>query len=403
MKKTILILTGLILAGIVSASYSKQERDSLIIISSADSLAIGVSGDSSVFYTDVAKFKFNEDIHSDSVIRARSFKVDTTLNEDLEKGQIGWSASDDTPLIGLGGGVNGNVFEEQLLTVRNNSGATIGDFKVVYQTGQTGLKPTIDTASVSTYAKAFMIGVATQDIINNANGRVNTKGIVRDVNTSALTEGLRGFLDVEGNLTEDSTRNGLIVSVGKTLVSNPSNGAFMVDIKEPLCNDSNLTTPFTTIAPSCNAVRKFKDSNIAYGGLHVHDNSTPQSVATGAVYTKMTAFADQELTYNATSEADSVTVDVQGAYLVNGSFSLTSGTNNVITFGTVFVNGVEQDNVHFQRKIATGTDVGSCSISGIVYMNAGDYIDFRMRHDNGAAVDITLSYANLTVTLLRKY
>lgn len=140
----------------------------------------------------------------------------------------------------------------------------------------------------------------------------------------------------------------------------------------------------------------------AYGGIHVHDASTAQSIAQGTTYIKVTAFTDNNPSKHVTSDAanDKITFLFSGTYLISGSFSFMTGTNNVEVKGSAFLEDVEQDSVHFTRKIGTAGDVGSASFVGILTVTAGDDLDFRVRHDYAGAVNLTFSYANLSVAYL---
>lgn len=137
----------------------------------------------------------------------------------------------------------------------------------------------------------------------------------------------------------------------------------------------------------------------AYGGIHVHGNATAQSIPTGATYTKVINFADNDPSANTTPDAtnNKITANKTGVYRVEGSFSFLSGTNGIVSFGSVFLAGVEVESLHFSRKIGVAGDVGNASISGLINITAGQEIDFRVRHDNAGAVNLTFSYMNLNL------
>lgn len=178
------------------------------------------------------------------------------------------------------------------------------------------------------------------------------------------------------------------IDIDSTLIFyEPKTGEIAITIK----NDSVLFRKPTNLV------------QYAYGGIYVEDGVTSQNVPTGATYTKMTAFTTSETNYNVTSEADSLVVLVSGMYKIEGSFSLSSGTANVNTYGAAFKNNTELGNIHFERKIGAASDVGACSFSGKVYLTAGDRISFRMRTDDAGTVAITIHYANLGINLMRAY
>jgi hypothetical protein len=137
----------------------------------------------------------------------------------------------------------------------------------------------------------------------------------------------------------------------------------------------------------------------AYAGIHVHDASTAQSIPTGATYTKLIAFTNNSVSFGAVADAanDLITINTAGVYKIDSSFSMSSGTNNVTFFFTLFSNDVEIDSIHFTRKISTAVDVGSASFSGLISIPAVPVnLDVRVRHNNVGAINLTVSYANFS-------
>ena len=138
---------------------------------------------------------------------------------------------------------------------------------------------------------------------------------------------------------------------------------------------------------------------IAYAGIHVHGNSTAQSIANGASYVKVINFADNGPSRNCTPDAanDQIAIGSAGVYRIEGAFSFTA-SNNKTFFGTVFIDGVEVDSIHWTRKIGVAGDVGNASFTGLLPVTAGQVIDFRVRHDDTSPGDVTFSYMNLNAT-----
>lgn len=106
-------------------------------------------------------------------------------------GQLSYNATDGIVDMGTGfPGVTIQVGMENVVRVRNNTGATITNGQVVYVSGALGNRPTVALADADAPVQALaVIGVATADIANNADGLVTTGGIVRDLNTSSYDEG----------------------------------------------------------------------------------------------------------------------------------------------------------------------------------------------------------------------
>jgi len=137
----------------------------------------------------------------------------------------------------------------------------------------------------------------------------------------------------------------------------------------------------------------------SYADLHAHDNSTGQSIATGTTYAKITALIGAGPYNDAaiSTSTQEITINRAGTYRVALNVSFYSDTNNVIAYFAAFKGTSELDNIHFERKIGTGADVGSSAASGYVTCAAGDIITLRARHDYTAAVTLTVTYANLNV------
>lgn len=76
-----------------------------------------------------------------------------------------------------------------------------------------------------------------------------------------------------------------------------------------------------------------------FAGIHFHDASTAQAIATGTTYTKLTAFTDNDPASNATSDAtnDKVTITKAGKYLLSWHMSFDADTNNLLWFIAPFL------------------------------------------------------------------
>lgn len=141
----------------------------------------------------------------------------------------------------------------------------------------------------------------------------------------------------------------------------------------------------------------------AHGSIYVDDGAVAQTIATGASYVKVTAFTTDGNSNNITTDAanDKITFTVPGTYHATASCSFTAATNLVNWFGAMFLDGVEQDNLHFERKIGTGGDYGSATLSGLINVTTVPAdVDFRVRHDKVSSDDITVRYSNMMVHLV---
>ncbi len=88
------------------------------------------------------------------------------------------------------------VGQENWVMVQNNSGATIGNGRAVYQSGsiQNSDLPLIGLAQSNTSSTSQFIGLATHDIANGATGFVTQSGKVHGLDTSQYAPGQRVWL-----------------------------------------------------------------------------------------------------------------------------------------------------------------------------------------------------------------
>jgi len=108
---------------------------------------------------------------------------------------------------------------EEWMIGRNTTGSTIPDGSPVRITGGQG-----DNALVAKdRGLGEIVGVATQDIANNSNGRVTTFGILHDLNTSAFNDGDALYSSSTGTLTTSVTSS----FVGYVLNSNTGDGTVL--------------------------------------------------------------------------------------------------------------------------------------------------------------------------------
>jgi hypothetical protein len=133
---------------------------------------------------------------------------DTTGGVAAQEGRVSWNADEGTLNIGMpGGSVNLQVGHKGLILVRNVSGSTIDNGKIVYVTGASGNKITVDLADRSDADKIMLLGMATESISHNTNGYVALWGTVRGaagqaINTSSYAEGTTLYLSTSGDWTD---------------------------------------------------------------------------------------------------------------------------------------------------------------------------------------------------------
>lgn len=135
-------------------------------------------------------------------------------------GRLHWNADEGTLDIDTSPTSSLQVGYESRINVRNNSGATILNGRAVRITGNVGNQPTISLDDGQGNIRA----IATEDILNNANGNVTVFGLVRDLNTSAFAAGSAVYSSAVGVLTNTVSASG----AGIVLDSHVSAGAILV-------------------------------------------------------------------------------------------------------------------------------------------------------------------------------
>lgn len=138
--------------------------------------------------------------------------------------------------------------------------------------------------------------------------------------------------------------------------------------------------------------------NLEYGGIYVTGGAGTQSLS-ATTWTKVTQFAADGASSSGVTPAhgtDTITVADAGIYHVSFQVSYTGTTNGVYDLA-VYWNSVQQDQVHIQRKIGTGSDVGSAGTSGHVNASSGS-TDFELWVYSDGANDFNLVEGQLVVT-----
>jgi lysophospholipase L1-like esterase len=161
-------------------------------------------------------------------------QLDTAAAPTAATGLIRWNDVDKTAEIVTEGGVTLQLGQEETVYVRNASGVALANGDAVYVTGATGQRPTVAKATANSSTAQKMIGLVTTSggIANNAFGFVTVAGIVRDLDTSAFTDGAELWLSptVAGALTatQPSSAAQRIMRVGYVLRVHANQGQILV-------------------------------------------------------------------------------------------------------------------------------------------------------------------------------
>lgn len=145
--------------------------------------------------------------------------------------RLKWSPVDGTIEIGaLGGEVVLQVGQESHIRGINKTGLTILNGQAVRISGAQGNRPKFGLADADNPAMAGAVGLATENIDDNAEGYVTTQGIVRDIDTSAFAPADRIWVGTTpGEITNVVPVAPITkIFIGVCIVSNPGNGTIFV-------------------------------------------------------------------------------------------------------------------------------------------------------------------------------
>lgn len=147
------------------------------------------------------------------------------------QGTLSWNADEETLDLIQNGAVL-QVGQEIHYHVRNNSGVSITNGTPVMATGTLGASGRITVASMvgSTPANAkFFLGIATEDLEHDSDGKITHFGKVHGINTLAWNEGDVLWVDTvnTGQLTNVEPTSGMRLPVA-IVISSKNNGTIFV-------------------------------------------------------------------------------------------------------------------------------------------------------------------------------
>lgn len=185
----------------------------------------------SLFVSGTSFFTGSVDI-SGGIENTHFIDFTTNITPAYQEGRINWT--DDTKTLAIDTELNGfsiEVGHQNVIRVRNESGATISRGRAVYISGSSGNRPLIFTSSYEIDpTSAGTVGLTVADVSTSNNSYVISNGLLRDVNTTAFTAGAVLYLSSSGQLSTTVPVAPLHgVRMGKVITSAVS-GTIHVDI-----------------------------------------------------------------------------------------------------------------------------------------------------------------------------
>jgi hypothetical protein len=206
--------------------------------------------------------------------------------------------------------------DAETLNVRNVSGSAIASGKVVYATGFTANRTTVDLADADDATLMPAIGITTSVINNNANGVIAISGDFKGVDTSGFTVGDPLYVDTTaGELVNARPSADFIQKFGEVL-SSAVNGNILV-VGAGRTND----VPWDFTADEINATTTQFDNTTIYQKLSVA--TTSPSDGWGMAVGTTTIFGNNLFV--------SGTVNILGAVTLNTALTVPNGGTGATT------------------------------------------------------------------------
>jgi len=280
-----------------------------------------------------------------------------------------------------------NVIFNQTNFIGSSKVGTLSNLNIVFfNIGQ--LSNNLDGISISDVDSFFMVNEFWNS--TNTGTFINLSGTFNDVQI------------LSGNITADTGETGLNISSNPTItgagsISNvdfSGNGTHVNGYTTGTYPGFKFSNEWIVRSPGLNSEGDEVSTGSLYVTIPVETNiaaaNTPIKVAgttTGLNFFRTSSPVDNRLVYKGTkTRFFSYTV----------SMSVTAASNNKNFSFYLAKNGVILPESMQRRKIATGADIGSISLSGVVEMATNDYIEIWVENINDAT-DITAESLNLII------
>ena len=267
----------------------------------------------------------------------RYVDFDTTIENDVSTGRLSWNSNDGTLDLGLENDVILQIGQESHFRVKNQTGATISNGRLVSAVGTLGSSGRIlasySVADGSVPAR-FVMGIATSDIIDGADGYVTHFGLVRGIDATGTPYGetwnngdvLWANPNVVGGLTnqepEPGGNTGIKVEVA-LVIDNDTNGSIFVRVD--------------------NGKKLHELHDVEYDSTQLTDDSILKWNTSGQYWTQSINSFDNLSDTNIISATTNDTLRFDGTDWVNNSFVTSDESGTFSVNGTfVYIDGNQQ-------------------------------------------------------------
>lgn len=300
-------------------------------------------------------------------VMPRSFPVDyidfdRTPAAAAQVARVEWNPTDDTLNIHHSGDVSQQVGLELYGRITNNSGVTIPNGAAV------SFDPVTNSFLLfiadGTLSPLTIIGIATEQILNGAQGRITVWGRVRDLNTTG-------------------TPVGETWAAGQILYTSPTIAGGLTNVKPTAPNVSLPIAQVRVVSSTVGqiAVRPTIEQQLFYGQFSKTVDQTPAAANTAYAITWTSALISNGVSIGAPTSR--IVAAHAGLYKFSASFQLTSGSASVKNVWLWYrKNGVDIANSALITSMDSGTAIRAPSRSLLISLAAGDYVELMWAADD---------------------
>jgi len=300
-------------------------------------------------------------------IAADTLAISTTPTGAGGTGIFRYDTGEKVPEVGIDG-ITLKMGVQEYVRVYNSTASTLTKGQVVYINGAQGNRQTAALAKADAISTCTVIGVATQDIADNAEGKVTTFGYVRSYDTSTFTAGDLLYLSptTDGLLTKTAPASPNYNVLVAQALNSTANGLIYVHPHKPIALDVALAADSDLVSPSQKAVKAYVDARFARYERHIQLVAVADGTVAipGLAFTAETTTGFSRPTANAivasVAATERVRINASGA-TVTGVLSVSSdaaiGTTSAL--GRLHVRSAADVNLFLRDAAAVGLSSGN--------------------------------------------